>query len=87
MNNIEEIIEQIKILFSSVTENTYSTEIKQGYELLEKLHDLGIDKESVHRSLFQYLSSLEDGISYNYIADILDYVVGWCPPRSCIWSM
>ena len=76
MNNIEEIIEQIKILSSSVTENTYSTEIKQGYEFLVKLHDLGVDKESVYQPLFQYLSSLEDSISYNYIADILDYVVG-----------
>jgi len=87
MNNIDEIIEQIKILASSVTENTYSTEIKQGYELLVKLHDLGVDKEIVYRPLFQYLSSLEEGISYNYITDILDYVVGWCSPRSRIWSI
>ena len=87
MNNIEELIEQIKILSLSVTENTYGSEIKQGYDLLVKLYDLGVDKESVYRPLFQYLSSLEDGISYNYIADLLDYVVGWCSPRNRIWSV
>lgn len=87
MNDIEEIIEQIKILASSVTESTYNTEIKQGYEFLAKLHDFGVDKESVYQPLFQYLSSLEDGISYDFIADILDYVVGWCSPQCCIWSV
>lgn len=86
MNNIEKFIEQIKILSSSVTENTYSTKMMQGYELLVQLHNLGIDKESVYLPLLEYHSSLEDGISYDYIAEILDYVVGWCSPRNHLWE-
>lgn len=87
MNNIEEIIEQIKILASSVAENTYSTKMEQGYELLVKLHDLGVDKEDVYQPLLEYHSSLEDDISYDYIGDILDYVAGWCSPQRCIWNI
>ena len=60
---------------------------KQGYELLLKLHDLGVDKESVYQPLLEYHGSLDDGISYDYIADILDFVVGWCSPQSRIWSI
>lgn len=40
MDNVEEIIEQIKILSESVTEDTYNTRVTQGYELLVKLHDM-----------------------------------------------
>lgn len=82
---MEQIMEQIKLLSSSVTENTYSTKLEQGYELLVKLHDFGVDKESVYRSLLEYHGNMEDGISFNYISDILDYVVGWCSPGKCIW--
>lgn len=39
MDNVEEIIEQIKILSEFVTEDTYNTRVTQGYELLVKLHD------------------------------------------------
>ncbi len=85
MNNSENIIEKIKLLSSTVKENTYDSGIKQAYECLVKLHDLGVDKESVYQSLFQYHNRLEDGLSRDFIADILDYVVGWCSPHSRIW--
>lgn len=81
MNNIEEIITQIKILSSHITEDTYCIRVWQGYELLVRLHDMGFEKESVHQPLFQYHNSLEGSRSSDYIADILDYVVGWCSPQ------
>ena len=87
MNHIEEMLEQIKILSSSVTEETYGTKLEQGYDLLVKLHDLGVDKDAVYQPLLAYHSSLEDGMAYDYIADILDYVVGWCAPHRSIWGM
>ncbi len=87
MNSRDKIIEQIKELSTYVTENTYNTKIKEGYELLLKLHDLGIDKENVYQPLLEYLGSLDDTISYDYIADILDYVGGWCSPQWRIWSI
>lgn len=86
MNSMEEIMEQIKLLSSTVTEEEYSATLEQGYELLMKLHDLGAEKDRVYQPLFAYLNSLEDGISYNFIADILDYVTGWCSPEKSIWD-
>lgn len=86
MGSTEYITEQIKALAVSVTEKEYSTFLEQGYELLVKLHDMGVDKDSVYRPLFVYFNSLEDGISYNFIADILDFVTGWCSPEKRIWD-
>ena len=86
MNSMDEIMEQIKLLSSTVTEEEYSAKLEQGYELLVRLHDLGADKDSVYQTLFTYLNSLEDGISYNFIADTLDFVIGWCSPEKSIWK-
>ncbi len=86
MNRMEEITEQIKRLSSTVTEEEYNTYLERGYELLVELHELGIDKDSVYRVLSEYLGSLGDGISYDFIADILDYVSGWCSPEKAIWN-
>lgn len=47
MDNSKEIIAQIKKLSSTVTENTYCTQIQQGHELLIRLHDLGSEKDKV----------------------------------------
>lgn len=86
MDNSKEIIAQIKKLSLTVTENTYETGKQQGYELLLRLHDLGLEKDNVYQLLFQYHNSLEDNLSRDYIADILDYVVGWCSPQYRIWE-
>ena len=81
---MEEIITQIKIL--SLQRAPYCVRIRQGYELLVRLHDMGQKKESVYQPLFQYHNSLDDNLSRDYIADILDYVVGWCSPQDRIWN-
>ena len=86
MDNVKEIIEQIKILSESVTEDTFNTRVTQGYELLVKLHDFGADKESVYRPLLEYQSSLADGISNDCISEIMDFVVGFCQPEKWIWN-
>lgn len=86
MNNSENIIAQIRMLCQSVTENTYDTGIQQGFELLAKLYRLGTDKESVYQSLLQYHNNLEDNLSRDFIADILDFVTGWCSPQNYIWK-
>ena len=86
MDNSKEIIAQIEKISLTVTESTYDIGIQQGYELLLRLHDLGLEKDNVYQLLFQYHNSLEDNISRDYIADILDYVVGWCSPQYRIWE-
>lgn len=85
-SNRKEILEQIKILSMTVTEEEYNTNLEQSYKWLVKLHDWGVDKDNVYRPLFEYLNSLEDGISYNFIADTLDFVTGWCSPEKRIWD-
>ena len=85
MKRMEEIMEQIKRLSTSVTEEEYNTCLEHGYELLVKLHDLGADKDSVYRTLSEYFHSLEDGMSYDFMADVLDFVVGFCSPERHIW--
>lgn len=87
MDRSEEIFAQIKMLSASVTEETYDVEIQKGFNLLVKLHDLGIEKGHVYQVMLQYHNRLEDSLSRDYIADILDHIVGWCPPQDRIWSM
>ena len=87
INSGEEIIAQIKKLSLSITEETYYIGVQKGYCLLVKLHDLGIEKERAYQALFQYHNSLEESLSRDYIADILDYIVGWCSPQDRIWNI
>ena len=86
MNDSENIVAQIKMICQSVTGNTYDTEIQQCFELLVKLYGLGTDKESVYQLLSQYHNNLEDSLSHDFIADILDFVTGWCSPQNYIWK-
>lgn len=87
MSRMEEIMEQMKLLSTSVTKEEYNTYLEQGYELLVKLRDSGADKDSVYQTLSEYFKSLEDGLSYGFIADILDFVAGWCSPEKNIWNI
>ena len=84
---MEDIMEQIKLLSASVTEDAYNTSLEQGYELLVRLRELGADKDSVYRTLSEYFNSLEDGMSYDFMADVLDFVVGYCSPERFIWDV
>lgn len=83
---MKEFMDYIKLLSTTVTTEEYSAYLEQVYELLVKLRDSGVDKERVYRALSEYLNSVEDGIAYDFIADILDYVVGWCSPEKNIWN-
>lgn len=86
MNEAEEIIVQIKTLSMSITEENYNIRIQKGYKLLLRLHDLGVEKESAYQMLEEYHNRLEDSLSRDYIANILDYIVGWCSPHNWIWN-
>lgn len=86
MDDNKEIITQIEMLGLSITEDTYSVMIQQGYEFLVKLHDSGMEKDSVYQTMLQYHNSLDDGLLRDYIADLMDFVVGWCSPIRWIWK-
>lgn len=84
--DMHQIIAEIKKISLTVTENTYNTRLQQGYELLLRLRDLGIEQDNVYQLLLQYHNSLADNLSQDFIADILDYVIGWCSPQYRIWE-
>lgn len=83
--NSQEIVNKIEKISLSITKCSYDNGIQQGYELLIQLHDLE-EKEMVYQLLFQYYNSLEDSLSRDYMADIMDFVVGWCSPHRYVWK-
>ncbi len=86
INDSENIVAPIKMLCQSVTESTYDTEIQQDFKLLPKLYGLGTNKKSVYQLLLQYHNNLENSLSRDFIADVLDFVTGWCSPQNYIWK-
>ena len=86
MNDIDILFDKIKQLSKAVTESNFSDYSKQGYDLLIAIHDLGISKDSVYNMLFEYYKSIEEGLSKEWFADMLDYICGWCNPEKYIWK-
>lgn len=86
MEDRNQLIDQLKDMCLAVTENTYTDFIQQGRAILIKLHELGFMQEQVYTPLLQYHNSLEDGLSRDFIADIMDFVVGWCAPQWHVWG-
>lgn len=86
MGNYKEMVAQMKKLCTSVTESTYENRVQQGCQILVQLHDMGFEENCVYKSLLQYYSSLEDGLSRDCLGDIMDFAVGWCAPQKHIWK-
>lgn len=82
----EQVMNQIKELCASVTECTYTDILQQGYERLTVLHDMGQTQEQVYQSLIDYSNHLEEGVIWDCVADLMDFVVGWCSPQRYIWK-
>ena len=85
IDEFKDIIEQIKTIALSVEEHTFQKAQKQGYDLLWKMHDAGYTKDEVYQSLLSYQAVLKDGLSYDFLCDLMDYVVGWCATELQIW--
>lgn len=86
MDEFKDIIDQIKTITLSVEEHTYKELQKKAYDLLWKLHDAGYTKDEVYQSLLTYQAILKDGLSYDFLCDLMDYVVGWCATELQIWK-
>lgn len=50
-----------------------------------RIHDLGITQDQAYSTIFYYYNSLQDGLSKEWIADMLDYISRWCNPEKYIW--
>ena len=62
--------------------------ISRGYGLLVKLYDLGFTKDEVYPTLLerhiQYMDC--NGFKSDLLADLMDFVVGYCSPCYRIWD-
>ena len=86
MSDFEKLLTQIKQLSTTITEENYDDSGKQGYAILMRIHDLGITQDQAYSTFFYYYNSLEEGLSKAWIADMLDYISGWCNPEKYIWK-
>ena len=86
MSLSDKLFNQIKQLSTNITEENYYACYEQGYDILSKIKDLGIEQEYTYNLLFKYYNSLEDGLSKEWIADLLDCICGWCAPHKYIWG-
>ena len=86
MSLYDKLFNQIKQLSTNITEENYYACHEQGYDILIKIKDLGIEQEQAFKLLLKYHNSLEDGLSKEWIADLLDCICGWCGPHKSIWG-
>ena len=86
MSDFEKLFMKIKQLSTAIIEENYDDYTKQGYAILMKIHDLGITQDQVYSTFFHYYNSLQDGLSKEWIADMLDYISGWCNLEKYIWK-
>lgn len=82
----DKLFNQIKQLSTNITEENYYACHEQGYDILIKIKDLGIEQEQAFKLLLKYHNSLEDGLPKEWIADLLDCICGWCGPHKYIWG-
>ena len=86
MSLSDKLFNQIKQLSTNITEENYYACHEQGYDILSKIKDLGIEQEHTYNLFFKYHNSLEDGLSKEWIADLLACICGWCAPHKYIWG-
>lgn len=85
MSDFEKLFMKIKQLSTAIIEENYDDYTKQGYAILMRIHDLGITQDQAYSTIFYYYNSLQDGLSKEWIADMLDYISRWCNPEKYIW--
>ena len=86
MSLYDKLFNQIKQLSTNITEENYCAYHEQGYDILIKIKNLGIEQGQAYKLLLKYHNSLEDGLSKEWIADLLDCICGWCGPHKYIWG-
>lgn len=80
------MIKQIERLCTSLSTKNHDEHIQEGYNLLKKWHHLGYKKEDVYNVFHQYYQNCDDEFVSDFIADLMDDIVGWCSPQMKIWK-
>ena len=86
MCTADELFNQIKQLSTNITEVNYHAYNMQGYDILIKIKELRVAQEQAYNILFRYHNNLADSLNKQWIADMLDYICGWCAPEKYIWG-
>ena len=86
MCTADELFNQIKQLSTNITEENYHAYNMQGYDILIKIKELRVAQEQAYNILFRYHNNLADSLNKQWIADMLDYICGWCAPEKYIWG-
>ena len=55
-------------------------------DILIKIKELRVAQEQAYNTLFRYHNNLADSLNKQFIADMLDYICGWCDPEKYIWG-
>lgn len=87
MSDFEKLFSQIKQLSDAITEKNYYDYSKKGYDILIRIYDMGITQEQVYSTFLQYYNSLQDGLPKEWLAEMLDYISGWCSPENAFGRM
>ena len=86
MSLYDKLFNQIKQLSTNITEENYHAYNMQGYDILIKIKELRVAQEQAYNILFRYHNNLADSLNKQWIADMLDYICGWCAPEKYIWG-
>lgn len=83
LDKIEALLEMRKQ--GRMDERTF---ISCGYGLLIKLYDQGFEKDYVYQTLLAQFVQLQDCDEFksDLLADLMDFVVGWCSSCNRIWD-
>ena len=76
LTEMESLFLQIIEYSNQVTAENYQEYAELGYDLLRKIHHLGMKETQVYERFFSYYPSLQDGLIKDWFADILDYFSG-----------
>lgn len=86
MTEFESLFLQIIEYSNQVTDENFQEYAELGYDLLRKIHHLGMKETGVYERFFSYYSSLLDGLIKDWFAEMLDYISGWCHPEKYFWN-
>ena len=86
MSLSDKLFNQIKQLSTNITEENYHAYNMQGYDILIKIKELRVAQKQAYNTLFRYHNNLADSLNKQFIADMLDYICGWCAPEKYIWG-
>ena len=86
LTEFESLFLQIIEYSNQVTDENFQEYAELGFNLLRRIHHLGIKETQVYERFFTYYDSLQDGMIKEWFAEMLDYISGWCHSEKSIWN-